>query len=69
MNGNTLPFLLWAVNGLLGLVIALLGYILRMHKDSDEEHRQRFDREIDTLRVRGHDLSAKVAALEMMARK
>ena len=69
MNGNTVPLLLWAVNGLLGVVIMLLGYVLRLHKDSDEENRQRFDREIDTLRVRGHDLSAKVAALEMMVRK
>lgn len=63
LNGNVISILLLAVNGLLGLVVLLIGLILKMHRDSDTEQHARQDKEIDQLRQRGHDLGNRVAEL------
>lgn len=64
MNGVPVSILLWAVNFLLGIVLVLIGVILRMHQKADEEHRQRADAEIERLRQRFHDFSMKVGRVE-----
>jgi uncharacterized membrane protein len=69
MNGATVPFLVWVVNGLLGLVILLLGVIVRMHQQSDEDHRKRMDREINMLRNRIHDWSSNIGWIESERQK
>ena len=37
MNGSYTAVLLWVINILLGIVIGLIGLILRQHKDHDDE--------------------------------
>ena len=68
MNGNAVPPLLWIVNLLVGLVIALIGVILRMHAAGDAEHRRRYDTELEKLRQRMHDAESQIAGWEALAR-
>lgn len=63
MNGNTVPILLWIANAMMGLVIFLLGAVLKMHSDSDKDYKDRTDKEIDLLRKRGHDIGNKVSEI------
>ena len=67
-NGAQIQFLLWAVNFLLGLVVAMFGVMLKMHRDSDLEARAKQDEEITLLRSRAHDLSNRVSELLARAR-
>ena len=54
-------FLAWAINLLLGLVIALVGIVLKQHATSDKEHRERIDGEISLIRKRIHDMQNTLA--------
>lgn len=64
MNGNTVPFLVWVINGLFAVVSILIGAIIRMHQKSDEEHRERMDKEINGLRTRMHELGNKLSEVQ-----
>ena len=68
MNGGSAGVLLWAVNILLGMVIALIGVIMRMHTQSDDEHRNRLDKEIGLLRQRLHDIANRFSEIQTRQR-
>jgi hypothetical protein len=60
--------LIWAASGLLALVNVLIAFIVRLHLTADDEHRQRMDKEIDSLRKRVHDLTAMVGKVDQWQR-
>ena len=66
MNGSVSNLILWLVNGLLGLVMVLIGVIVRQHQKADEEHRGRLDGEVTRLRNRLHDVESKLSGLEAL---
>jgi hypothetical protein len=68
MNGHTVPLLLWIANALAGLVLALIGVILRMHAANDAEHRVRTADEIEKLRARMHDAESQLAGWTALAK-
>jgi hypothetical protein len=69
VNGNTPMILMMVINGLLGLVVLMLAYILKSHKESDDRTEARLDKEIGLLRTRSHELGSKVAGLEILNKK
>lgn len=66
VNGSAIPLLIWVINGLLSVVVILIGLVLRMHSSSDAEHQARTDKEIEKLRERLHNHGNRVA--EVIAR-
>jgi len=66
MNGSLSSFILYLTNGLVGLVLVLIGVIVRQHQKSDEEHRDKLGEEITRLRDRLHVAEGKLAGLEML---
>lgn len=60
MNGHLFSTLFYVVSFLLGLVVTLVGVMLRQHSSADEDHRRRYDKEIDTLRRMLHDLEIRL---------
>lgn len=66
MNGSASNLILYIVNGLVGLVVLLIGVVVRQHQKADEDHKNRMDKEIDRLRSRLHDAESKLAGIEML---
>jgi hypothetical protein len=66
VNGSAVPVLIWVINALFSLVIALIGLMLKMHSDSDAAHHARTEKEIEKLRERLHNHGNRVA--EVIAR-
>jgi uncharacterized membrane-anchored protein YhcB (DUF1043 family) len=68
MNGNAMTLLLWIANGLAGIVLLLVGVILRMHAAGDAEHRRRYETELEKLRARMHDAESQIAGWAALAK-
>lgn len=64
MNGFSSGLLLWLLNFLLGLLLVVVGFAVKLHIKSDDEHRARIDKEIERIRQRLHDALNDVAGLK-----
>lgn len=69
MNGNTVPLLLYLVNGLLAVLSILIGFIVRTHLKHDEDHRKSVDDEIQRLRQRLIDLGDRLMEMNGAGKK
>ena len=65
MNGSVMSLLIWLANGLIALLAVVIGFTVQQHVNSDKEHRNRMDMEINTLRQKVHDLSNKFAGIQL----
>ena len=66
MNGYASGLVFWALNILVGLVAALIGVILKMHLNSDDEHREEMKEEIERLRDRLHKIEGTTSGIVAM---
>lgn len=64
MNGFSSALALWVLNTLLGLLLVVVGFAVKLHMKSDDEHRERIDKEIERIRQRLHDALNDVAGLK-----
>lgn len=64
MNGFGSAAVLWLLNMLLGLLLVVIGFAVKLHMKSDDEHRQRIDKELDRVRQRLHDALNDIAGLK-----
>lgn len=51
VNGGTTQLLLWLANGLLTIVMFLLGIVVKMHVDSDKERKDQHDKDVKDLQT------------------
>jgi uncharacterized membrane-anchored protein YhcB (DUF1043 family) len=61
MNGYLTTALLWLAGALIAVVNVVVGFAIKQHVKSDEEFRERTDKEIDKLRTKVHELSNRVS--------
>lgn len=59
---------MWALNGLLGIVILLLRHIQAQDREIFRDFQKRTDAEIEKLRKRVHDAAGKIAAFDQFIR-
>lgn len=64
MNGFSAAAVLWLLNMLLGLLLVVIGFAVKMHMKSDDEHRERIDKELERVRQRLHDALNDIAGLK-----
>lgn len=64
MNGFSSAAVLWLLNMLLGLLLVVIGFAVKMHMKSDDEHRERIDKELERVRQRLHDALNDIAGLK-----
>ena len=64
MNGGAAGIMLWAVNALLGIVILLIGFIVRLHSKNDDERYKELRQELLRVRDRLHDAWNEISALK-----
>lgn len=56
MNGSATSVLIWIVTGLLGVVSALIGFIVHLHVSNDSENNKDVWDELKMQRKRLHDI-------------
>lgn len=61
LNGHLTTLLLWVAGGLVTLLNVTVGFAIKQHMNSDKEHRDRTDKEIDKLRNRMHEAENRIA--------
>lgn len=64
MNGYMIPIILGIVNLLIGLLLTVIGFVVKMHQKADDEHRVRIDKELDLVRQRLHDALNDISGLK-----
>lgn len=52
MNGSLNPVLWWVIQGLIGLVIGLIGLVLRSHNERDEERHKNMASDVKELQAK-----------------
>lgn len=67
VNGGTTQLLLWIANGLLTIVMFLLGIVVKMHVDSDKERKDQHDKDVKDLQTQtGKDIDVHTKELEKL---
>ena len=67
LNGGTTQLLLWIANGLLTIVMFLLGIVVKMHVDSDKERKDQHDKDVKDLQTQtSKDLDVHTKELEKL---
>lgn len=67
VNGGTTQLLLWMANGLLTIVMFLLGIVVKMHVDSDKERKDQHDKDVKDLQTQtGKDIDVHTKELEKL---
>ena len=69
MNGAYTPILIWAVNIMLGFIVALMGLLLKAHKDRDDERMKELRDEVERIRNRLHEWSGHIGWVEQKRRE